>query len=379
MRLLFTCSELGLGHVSRIIPLGKRLEQAGHEVFFLSGGKAYELLLKEFKYVYKCTPIAWYENASGIVVSASLLNVLFPLPVFNSENHRFEVKNSNTMEIIYRSYDLLEKIRDIAPDVLVADGDIASLRIASKRNIPSVYIANLLCPRYGFMYFLNFGKFIVDQYVKQCAKIIIPDNPPPFTISDYNIGNLHESIFVDKLEYVGAFIDTAYMQGAEEHIFAPISGPIGTRSKILNTILPILQKTRSKAIISLGLPGKKTLVKNGNCEIHSWLSPAERQEAMKNAKYIIFSGGHITCFETIKYAKPSICIPTQPEQNGNATKLQDLGCSIKIKNQRELIAAMQKMEQTLPVYKMNLLNLNRGSSRFNGLDRAVEIVETVLD
>ena len=49
MRLLLSCSELGLGHVSRIIPLGKRLEKNGHEMFFFSGGKAYELLQKEFK------------------------------------------------------------------------------------------------------------------------------------------------------------------------------------------------------------------------------------------------------------------------------------------------------------------------------------------
>ena len=83
MRLLLSCSELGLGHVSRIIPLGKRLEKNGHEMFFFSGGKAYEMLQKEFNHVYKCTPISWYENAHGIITSASLINLLFPLPLFN--------------------------------------------------------------------------------------------------------------------------------------------------------------------------------------------------------------------------------------------------------------------------------------------------------
>ena len=95
MRLLLSCAELGLGHVSRIIPLGKRLQAKGHELFFFSGGKAYQLLQKEFRNVYPCTPVAWYENASGIVASASLINILFPLPVFSwprlRSDHPFEL------------------------------------------------------------------------------------------------------------------------------------------------------------------------------------------------------------------------------------------------------------------------------------------------
>lgn len=375
MRLLFTCSELGLGHVSRIIPLGKRLEQAGHEGFFFSGGKAYELLRKEFKHAYKCTPIAWYENASGIITSASLINILFPLPVFNADNRQFEMKSSNTMEVIHRYYDLRENIRDIAPDVLVADGDINALRLAHRWKIPSVYIANVIRPSYGFNRFLNPGERIVEEYVKKCTKIVIPDNPPPYTVSDYNIGNLNGSGLEDKAEYVGAFMDTTPVKGNEEHVFAPVSGPIGTRSKLLKTLLPVLQKTNDKVVISLGIPGKKASAKIGNCEIHNWLSTVERQDAMKNAKYVIFSGGHITCFETIKYAKPSICIPTQPEQGGNAAKLQDLGCSIKVKNQKELAKAVQKMESEQAFFKKNMEALNVFSSRYNGLDQAVEIVE----
>ena len=76
MRLLLSCSELGLG-CFRIIPLGKRLAVHGHEMFFFSGGKAYEMLQKEFRNVYKCTPISWYENAHGIITSASLINLSF--------------------------------------------------------------------------------------------------------------------------------------------------------------------------------------------------------------------------------------------------------------------------------------------------------------
>jgi UDP-N-acetylglucosamine--N-acetylmuramyl-(pentapeptide) pyrophosphoryl-undecaprenol N-acetylglucosamine transferase len=379
MRLLFSCSELGLGHVSRIIPLGKRLEKKGHELFFFSGGKAYQLLQNEFRNVYKCTPVSWYENAHGIITSASLINLLFPLPLFNLEKNRLEIKNSNAMETIHRYYDLRENIRDIAPDILIADGDINALRLAHRWKIPSVYIANVIRPSYGFSALLSPGERVVERYVKKCSKIIIPDNPPPYTISEYSIGNTDKVGLNGKLEFIGSFVDTTHVKGSEEHIFAPISGPSGTRAKIMKTLLPVLEKLKTKCIISLGTPGKKVSTKIGNCELHTWLSAEERQEGMKNAKFVIFSGGHITCFETIKYAKPSICIPTQPEQLGNAAKLQNLNCSITAKNKSELAEAIEKMEKDKEAFDRNMLALNEFSNKFKGLDRAVTIIETLLD
>ena len=100
---------------------------------------------------------------------------------------------------------------------------------------------------------------------------------------------------------------------------------------------------------------------------------------MKNAKFVIFSGGHATCFETIKYSEPSICIPTQPEQQGNAAKLQDLKCSITVKNKGQLQKAVDKLEKEQEVLLRNVSALNEFSNKFKGLDRAVNIIETLLD
>jgi UDP-N-acetylglucosamine--N-acetylmuramyl-(pentapeptide) pyrophosphoryl-undecaprenol N-acetylglucosamine transferase len=378
MRLLFSCSELGLGHVYRVVPLGKKLEKNGHELFFFSGGKAYELLQKEFKNVYPCTPVAWYENSHGIVTSASLINILFPLPVFNHEKNRFEIKSSNATETVHRYYDLRRHIRKIKPDLIVADGDLHALRMASRWKFPAVYIANLIRPSYGFSAFLNPGERFIERYVKTCAKIIIPDNPPPYTVCEYNLGDLDSISISKKTEFVGSFLDTTYTQGLEKHVFAPISGPYGTRAKLTQMILPVLEELETKSIISLGTPGKKINAKKGNCEIHSWLSSQKRQESMKNAKLIVFSGGHRTCFETVKYAKPSICIPTQPEQMGNAAKLQKLNCSISVKNMQELRAAVQKIEEEKQIFRRNIRALNAFSNKFNGLQRAAEIIESAV-
>jgi UDP-N-acetylglucosamine--N-acetylmuramyl-(pentapeptide) pyrophosphoryl-undecaprenol N-acetylglucosamine transferase len=372
---MLCCSELGLGHVSRIIPLGKKLQKKGHDLHFFSGGKAYALLRKEFTNVYPCTPVAWYENASGIVASASLVNILFPLPVFNHEKNKFETKSSTAMETIHRYYDLRRHIKKIKPDLIVADGDLHALRMASRWKLPAVYIANLIRPSYGFSAFLNPGERFVERYVKTCRKIIIPDNPPPYTISEYNLGNLDSIGINEKTEFVGSFLDTTYTQGLAEHVFAPISGPYGTRAKLATMILPVLEELETKSIVSLGIPGKNINAKKRNCQIHSWLSAQEREEAMKNAKLIVFSGGHMSCFETVKYAKPSICIPTQPEQMGNAAKLQKLNCSISVKNTQELKAAVQKIEEEHQRFTRNIKKLNAFSNKYKGLDRATEIIE----
>jgi UDP-N-acetylglucosamine--N-acetylmuramyl-(pentapeptide) pyrophosphoryl-undecaprenol N-acetylglucosamine transferase len=379
MRLLLCCSELGLGHVSRIIPLGKRLEKRGHELFFFSGGKAYEILQKEFPHVYKCTPVAWYENASGIITSASLLNLVVPLPLFSMEKHRFELKSSSTMEIIRRYYDLREKLREIAPDLLISDGDVNALRLAEKWRIPSLYIANMIRPSYGFSTFLRPGERLVERYVKNCTRIVVPDNPPPYTVSEYNIGNIDAMGLKEKIEFIGSFVDTTPVEGAEEHIFVPISGPAGTRGKMIKTLLPVLEKLKTKCVISLGTPGKKASAKIGNYELHTWLSHEERAEAMRNAKFVIFSGGHATCFETIKHGKPSVCIPTQPEQLANAAKLQDIKCSLIAKNSKQLFSAVEKMDENLDYYNRNMKALTEFSSKYKGLDRATEIVETMLN
>jgi UDP-N-acetylglucosamine--N-acetylmuramyl-(pentapeptide) pyrophosphoryl-undecaprenol N-acetylglucosamine transferase len=375
MRVLFSCAELGLGHAARTIALGKKLEKNGHDIFFFSGGKAYELLKKEFKRVSQVTPVAWYENAHGIIASASLLNILFPLPIFDPETNRFEIKNSSAMETIHRYYDLRRNIKATNPELLISDGDIHALRLSDRWKIPSVYITNLIRPSYGFSTLLNPGERITERYVKHCRKIIIPDNPPPYTISEYNVGDLNQIGIKQKTEFVGSFFNTTPTQGKEEEIFAPVSGPPGTRAKLTQTILPLLKTLNMKSTISLGVPGKKLTATAGNCTIHAWLTKQEREEHMKNSKFIIFSGGHITCFETIKHTKPSICIPTQPEQMGNAAKLQDLGCSVTAKNKQQLRTAVQKIVENMQFYQENMRKINKFSNKYNGLERAEQIIE----
>ncbi len=378
MRLMLSCNELGLGHLSRIMCLGKRLEEKGNELFLYSGGRVYNLLKKEFRNVYYCTPVAWYENSYGIITSASILNILFPIPRFNPENRRFEIKTPSAIETIKRYYDLRENIRKIRPNLIISDGDLHALRLAHRWRIPAIYITNLLRPRYGFAHALTPGERFVERYIKKCLKVIIPDNPMPYTICEYNIGNLDDIGIRDKVEFVGTFFNITPVKGSEEHIFASISGPLGTKTRLMQTIIPVLSSLNVKSIVSLGEATKNNrCAKIGNCKVYSWLAPEKRQKIMANSKMVIFSGGHSTCFEVIKYMKPSICIPTQPEQIGNAKKLQDLNCALVAKNKEELKRAIQEIEREKEFFKSNLQRLNKYSNRFNGLEKTTKIIEEI--
>ena len=137
---------------------------------FFSGGRAYELLKKQFNHVYPVTPVAWYENASGIITTASLINILFPLPIFNGEARKLEVKTSSAMETIHRYYDLRAHLHEVKPDLVIADGDIHALRLAQRWKIPNVYITNVVRPSYGFSKFLSPGESVTETYVKSLHK-----------------------------------------------------------------------------------------------------------------------------------------------------------------------------------------------------------------
>jgi uncharacterized protein (TIGR00661 family) len=374
---MLSCNELGLGHLSRIMRLGRMLEETGNE-FFYSGGKAYELLRKEFRNVYHCTPVAWYENSYGIITSASILNILFPIPRFNPENRGFEIKTPCAIETIRRYYDLRGNIRKIRPNLIISDGDLHALRLAQRWRIPAIYITNLIRPRYGFARALTPGERFVERYIKKCSKVIIPDNPMPYTICEYNIGDLDDIGIRDRVEFVGTFFDITPVKGSEEHIFASISGPLGTKTRLMQIIIPVLSSLNVKSIVSLGEARENNRsTKIGNCTLYSWLNPEKRQELMANCKMVIFSGGHSTCFEVIKYMKPSICIPTQPEQVGNAKKLQDLNCALIAKDKEELKHAIQEIDKEGEFFKDSLRRLNKYSNRFNGLEKTIKIIEEI--
>ena len=72
-----------------------------------------------------------------------------------------------------------------------------------------------------------------------------------------------------------------------------------------------------------------------------------------------------------------MCIPTQPEQTGNAIKLKKLNCSILARNQTELRKAFEIIESESKEYNNKVRELNNFSRKFNGLAQTVKIIESL--
>jgi UDP:flavonoid glycosyltransferase YjiC (YdhE family) len=230
----------------------------------------------------------------------------------------------------------------------------------------------------GLSPLLDTGVRLTERYIKKSLKIIVPDNPPPYTICELGLGDLKNIGIKERVEFVGSFVDTAPINGVEEHIFAPISGPLGTRAKLQQMLIPALASLKEKSIVSLGEPGEKKNRRIGNCTIHTWLSSDSRANYMRNASLVIFSGGHATCFEIVKYAKPSICVPTQLEQFANGAKLELMGCSLVVKDEAQLEVAIKTLKNQNRIIRDRVERLREFSNRFRGLDRAAEIISSVL-
>jgi hypothetical protein len=62
----------------------------------------------------------------------------------------------------------------------------------------------------------------------------------------------------------------------------------------------------------------------------------------------------------------------------NAKKLQELRCSITAENKAQLKLAISEIEEETPFYKNNATKINEYSSRLNGLERAVGVIESRL-
>lgn len=379
MRVLLSGIELGLGHVHRIMRLARRLEERGNEVFLTAGGTAFTLISRSFIGAYPSTPVRWYEDGRGLDVYASLVNIMAPLPHLDLERGEFGFKMPVVAEALRRYIDLMGIVKGVRPDVIVSDGDLVALYLAHRLGVPSVYVTNVIFPYGPYLKYLAPAGGLVIRYIKSSSRIAIPDIPPPYTICEYNLRGMSEYRLSEKASFVGSLVsqDNEYQDGGEDYVFVSINGPAGTRIRLKNTIIPVLRRMSVKSVVSLGEPQESWSSTVGNMRIHSWLSPGERASYMARAKYVIFSGGHNTCFETIMHSKPSVIVPTQSEQLGNARKMSELGCSIVARDGKSLGQAILEMERELDRYSERARRLNRIAREVNGVENAVEIIESV--
>jgi UDP-N-acetylglucosamine--N-acetylmuramyl-(pentapeptide) pyrophosphoryl-undecaprenol N-acetylglucosamine transferase len=385
MRVFFTPSGAGLGHVGRCIPIARKLQQQGAELVFSTYNEGFKYVQKEGFKVINAPDIGVQVKPDGSIDFR--LTTVDPGPFLTV----YKIAKQIDSEIDY--------IQAFEPDIVVSDSRASSLVAAKFLDIPRICILNqfqVFIPRRNR--FLKLARIadattltLVGKVWAEVNHILVPDFPPPYTISNKNF-NIPKA-YHKKIKYIGPILPKSSKDLPEKTvlrkklglpedkpiIFAPISGPPKERAYFTGLLRQIFTHFPHdyQIVMSLGYPNVKSETPvNGNMIVHGWIP--NRFEYLKACDIVISRGGHGTLSQSICYGKPTILVPTpsHTEQFNNAEKAVELGVTEIIRqedlNKQTLLGAVQKLLTNK--YQENAKQLQTKIQDWNGLEIATKII-----
>ena len=388
MRVYFAPCGIGLGHVGRNIPIARRLVEKNIEVLFSTYQEGIRYVEREKFPLVKAPPIGFQVKPDGTIDFRQ--TAVNPGPFLAS----FTLMKQVNAEI--------EAIESFKPDVVVSDSRASPLLAAKMLGIPRICILNqfqVIIPRKKHLLRLaRLADFITLAIVGKIwtsgNAVLIPDFPPPYTISTGNL-NIPKS-YRKKVNMIGPILSTHPNELPTEKelrkklklpmdkpvIFAPISGPIRERAFLTVILRRILLEfpEEYEIVLSLGYPNAETEpIHHGNLRIYKWIP--NRFEYLKACDLVISRAGHGTLMQCMCYGKPMILMPTpsHTEQLNNAKQAEELGVAKvigqkKISKEKLVENVQQILESEIPE---RLEQIQREVSEYNGLENVIKtIMET---
>jgi UDP-N-acetylglucosamine--N-acetylmuramyl-(pentapeptide) pyrophosphoryl-undecaprenol N-acetylglucosamine transferase len=380
---------VGLGHASRLIMIAEGLQNLGIEFKFSTFGEAVSYLSR---LGYSCNivpPMDFGWTSEGqFSISTSIANI--PRYFFNfSKQVNHEISNM----IRFR------------PDIVVSDTRLSPVLASKFLHIPSIVILNqvrlLLSPRLRRYKVTRSFEALNGEVLglgwTLTEKILIPDLPPPYTISENNIWGTNS--VKNKLEYVGFTTPQTHvtesnakkvctelgLNRATPIVFVHVSGPIETRMPLVRIAMDASKDSKDyiQFIISAGYPGgnpQPKCIKGG--WFYEWCPV--RDEIFSLSDIIVIRGGHAAISQAIKIGKPIITIPIENhgEQLGNSQKIAKLGIGVAITARpirSEDVSDAIKLVLNSPTYLRRANELRELSEKLNGIDNIVKIVQSFIN
>ncbi|MDG7019282.1 MAG: hypothetical protein JRN43_03090 [Nitrososphaerota archaeon] len=377
MKVYIGCFGSGLGHASRMLVIARLLTAGGAELEFSSSGE-----------------VASYVSRRGY-----RCNSLPLADVSYSENGEFQVKETllGSPMILARTYrQLALEVRNIATfgaDAVLSDSSLSTVLAGKVLRLPVFTVLNQLnltssTAKTGTLRkLLSMGTSeVMGRSWEFSDAILIPDLPPPYTISERNLWGSR----VGKVRYVG------FLSSTEDHapdaaagefagdprpkVFWQVSGPPRTRSPLLKAGLRIAEelKDRYVFVVSGGDPqGAQEPQRIGGGWYYEWCPLTNFY--FKACDAVVSRAGHGTVGQSITSMKPSLLvpIPNQPEQEGNAEKASKLGISIMISQDQLTTEALSGSLAALldGEYKQNASSLGSYARRFDARSAIVAALQ----
>jgi len=295
----------------------------------------------------------------------------------------------------------LQFMKAFRPDIVISDSRASTLLAAKALGIPRMCILNqfqIIIPREKR--FLRLSKLADAGVLTLVGKIwttgpvLVPDYPPPHTISIHNLRIPKR--YEKKVRLIGPLLpkrpeklppseelrEKLNLDRDKPLIFAPISGPVRERAYLLGVLRRIFQSfpEEYQVVMSMGyLNSNPPLVRNSpNFRLYRWVR--NRFEYLKACDIVVARAGHETIMHALSYGKPLILVPTpsHTEQNNNAKRAEELGVAKTIKqenlNRKTLIKAVEEVLHD-EKYLRNARKMMDISSKFNALEEIIgEIV-----
>lgn len=386
-RVYFSPSGMGLGHVSRCVPIAHEVQRLGGDVMFSTYLEGIDYLSKFGFTVAEAPEIYLETNHTGSIdlkatVSTRGFSALWTL----MEQIRFEV----------------EKMQAFKPNLVFVDTRVSTIMAAKMLRLPCVLVLNQFLPRAPRETDTNFWK-LVDGTVMTVLgwmwdlsdRLIIPDFPEPYTISLDSLRAPRR--YGAKMDLVGSImgfkpensVDASTIReelGLDDQvlIYAGISGPRPERMPLIRILAPIFSRFPDKyhVVMSMGNPhGGNKPKRVGNVTLIPWID--DRYAFLNACDVVISRGGHETIMQSIGYNKPSIIIPMprHPEQYGNARRAMEIGVAEALHqrdvSKKSLIKRIEHLlenDRALDV----LVDINQNKHLDEGLERIIEIIAEYL-
>jgi UDP:flavonoid glycosyltransferase YjiC (YdhE family) len=383
MRVYFAPCGIGLGHVGRVIPIAKKLQNT--EMVFSTYKEGINYVKQEGLPLVEAPPIGFQVKPDGSVDFRQ--TAVNPGPFFAS----FTLLKQIGFE--------LRTIQRFKPDVVVSDSRMSSLVAGRILRIPRICILNEfqpIIPRRT--HYLRLARLADSITLALLGKmwtsgntVLIPDFPSPYTICEGNL-NIPKS-FRKNVRLIGPILPThpndlstkeqlrtkLKLPSDKPLILVPISGPNLEKTFVTSVLRRILLEfpERYEIVVSYGYPGADSKpLRHRNVTIHNWLP--NRFEYLKACDLVIGRAGHGTITQCMCYGKPVILIPTpnHTEQLANARQARNLGIAqIVLQEWLTNEKLLEKVEQGLrEANSERLERIQKEALSHNGLENAVKTV-----
>lgn len=336
MKIIAIVESIGLGHATRTLEALKEFRRQGWETLAVANNSAARYLEKND------VPVA------DVPLSIIITERDGKLDVGKSLFDNIKVGNFTASASIGR---VLQKQK---PDLILVDTSVIGMMAAgfykNLKKTPVIFLGSDNRYKSGNKPEKNKQNWeMVDNFIQSTADAyVIPDMPPPYTITGYNLMLRKKMVFVGPLSWLAG----RKIPESNEGVFFTQG-----KSELVSRHLPKIMK--SKSVLA---------------------TEASYEEKFLNSEVVVHHGGHTTAMECILAEKPQLIIPMEGyvERVNNGRKIEDFRLGRMIPEQWVDEKTVEYALEEIRTYKPEVKRFARYARSFDARKKIYEIGQSLL-